>query len=453
MAAKAVKVLVRIRPFPEAREGCPSSQASWLAHGQDWIALCDPADPLAASLSNVAAPASPAPCRRRRYDFDCVLGPGCSQSEIFENCRPLVHRALKGLSGCVLAYGPTGSGKTYTMRGACGGGKMRRGEAGKLARRRGGIVPRAVDALFDAVEEQPADTYRVSLTALELHSDRLKDLLAVDERSKHPLPIEADAARRARAEIKLLSDGSVVGSRTFQTPVSNRHEMHELLARADAARSVGATAGNESSSRSHQLIRVEVERVGDGLKGRTAGRLDLVDLAGLEPLEGTSAHLQETIAINSSLAALCDMVGALSRSEVRCPPAATHFHVHNLRQPATRLESPFPNPGMARDAMGALWAPVLTVPLSSQASHKPSVRANKLTHLLVGSVGGTSSTVFIATVCSDEHARQRTHKTLEIAARAANVRGQPVVRQCWTQLRQGQAQVGRGGGVGYGVPS
>lgn len=150
--------------------------------------------------------------------------------------------------------------------------------------------------------------------------------------------------------------------------------------------------------------------------------------------------------------------------------SATHFHVHNLRQPATRLESPFPNPvskcgdicyarssgiakGMARDAMGALWAPVLTVPLSSQASHKPSVRANKLTHLLVGSVGGTSSTVFIATVCSDEHARQRTHKTLEIAARAANVRGQPVVRQCWTQLRQGQAQVGRGGGVGYGVPS
>lgn len=96
-----------------------------------------------------------------------------------------------------------------------------------------------------------------------------------------------------------------------------------------------------------------------------------------------------------------------------------------------------------------LWAPVLTVPLSSQASHKRSVRANKLTHLLVGSVGGTCSTVFIATICSDEHARQRTHKTLEIAARAANVRGQPVVRQCSTQLRQGQAQVG--GGVVWGM--
>lgn len=51
-----------------------------------------------------------------RRSFDCVLGPGCSQEEVYEGCvADLVAAFLQGHTSCVLAYGQTASGKTHTM--------------------------------------------------------------------------------------------------------------------------------------------------------------------------------------------------------------------------------------------------------------------------------------------------------------------------------------------------
>ena len=46
-----------------------------------------------------------------------------TQQEIFETvAKSILDSSLQGYAGLIMAYGPTGSGKTYAMRGPNGGG-------------------------------------------------------------------------------------------------------------------------------------------------------------------------------------------------------------------------------------------------------------------------------------------------------------------------------------------
>ena len=227
-----------------------------------------------------------------RYFFDAVHGPESTQSDLFEHVQELVAAAKGGMNACILAYGATGSGKTYTMQGTSGAP---------------GLVPLAVDALFamdGGVASSAPTSYKV--TAVELYNDKISDLLALQK--KNPLPCDLDAARKAAAEIRILGGGALHGSETFRQEVSTREEMHALLRRAQSARSVAATAGNERSSRSHQLIRIEIAASAgadgaDGSDCRTIGRLEFVDLAGAEPLLGSN-NSAETVRARDAIQVL-----------------------------------------------------------------------------------------------------------------------------------------------------
>ena len=54
--------------------------------------------------------------RQRQFTFDNVYGPQAGQEELYTECvSDLVEACLEGYNATVLAYGPTSSGKTYTM--------------------------------------------------------------------------------------------------------------------------------------------------------------------------------------------------------------------------------------------------------------------------------------------------------------------------------------------------
>ena len=53
--------------------------------------------------------------------FDAVFAPTASQRRVYEEAAlPIVDGVLRGYNGTVLAYGQTGTGKTYTMSGPSG---------------------------------------------------------------------------------------------------------------------------------------------------------------------------------------------------------------------------------------------------------------------------------------------------------------------------------------------
>lgn len=50
------------------------------------------------------------------FTFDRVFGPEASQQEVYAAAAaPLLADVLQGYNGCLLAYGQTGAGKTFTM--------------------------------------------------------------------------------------------------------------------------------------------------------------------------------------------------------------------------------------------------------------------------------------------------------------------------------------------------
>ena len=101
----------------------------------------------------------------KRWRYHTVLGGGCSQYDVYENCaRPLVDAVFDGYNSCMFAYGQTGSGKTHTMLGGAGG--QRRASLD-------GIVPQAADDFFRrvaALESEGGSTnHTVCLQYVEVH--------------------------------------------------------------------------------------------------------------------------------------------------------------------------------------------------------------------------------------------------------------------------------------------
>ena len=77
--------------------------------------------------------------------------PACLQEEVFEEVSQLVQSALDGYKVCIFAYGQTGSGKTHTMMGPqfCHGQR--------------GVIPRAVEQLYQATHDLEADGWNFEM--------------------------------------------------------------------------------------------------------------------------------------------------------------------------------------------------------------------------------------------------------------------------------------------------
>ena len=74
-----------------------------------------------------------------------------------------------------------------------------------------------------------------------------------------------------------LRAGNVTVKGLRQVEVSSLETVHALIRGGLALRQTASTALNDVSSRSHTIFTLNVSRVDDG----RAGRLDLVDLAGM----------------------------------------------------------------------------------------------------------------------------------------------------------------------------
>jgi hypothetical protein len=91
------------------------------------------------------------------FAFDAVLGEGASQEDVYDTvARATVDRVQQGFNGAILAYGQSGSGKTYTMGSAPAGAAQK------------GIIPRiAAQLLADG-----ADVLTLSL--VEVYKERIR---------------------------------------------------------------------------------------------------------------------------------------------------------------------------------------------------------------------------------------------------------------------------------------
>lgn len=228
------------------------------------------------------------------FTFDGVYDWDCKQRDIYDDvAHPLVEQVLEGYNGTIFAYGQTGCGKSFTMMGMEEPPEMR------------GVIPNAFVHIFNHISQKTDREFLIRASFIEIYNEEIRDLLG----SEHTKAME----------LKEHPDKGVYVKDLTAVVVKDYPEIDEVMKLGTKRRSVGATAMNADSSRSHSLFTVVIE-MSDviGEKGETkikAGKLNLVDLAGSERQSKTmaeGARLKEATKINLSLSALGNVIAALA---------------------------------------------------------------------------------------------------------------------------------------------
>ncbi|KAM7258073.1 hypothetical protein ACFE04_013814 [Oxalis oulophora] len=230
------------------------------------------------------------------YSFDKVFGIDSSTKKVYEEAaKEVALSVINGINSSIFAYGQTSSGKTYTM---CG------------------VTEHAVDDIYDYVEKNDEREFVLKFSAIEIYNEAVRDLLSSDST---PLRLLDDPER-----------GTVVEKLTEEILEGKSHLL-ELLSICEAQRHIGETSMNETSSRSHQILRLTVESSARSYRGAgssstlTANVDDLrvlmqnfIDLAGSERASQTlsaGVRLKEGSHINRSLLTLGTVIRKLSKGK------------------------------------------------------------------------------------------------------------------------------------------
>ncbi|XP_059623526.1 kinesin-like protein KIN-7F [Cornus florida] len=220
------------------------------------------------------------------YTFDRVFRSNSSTKQVYEEgAKDIALSVVNGINSSVFAYGQTSSGKTYTMT---------------------GITEYTIADIYDYIQKRTEREFTLKFSALEIYNESVRDLLSTDST---PLRLLDDPER-----------GTIVEKLIEETLRDWNHVM-ELLSICEAQRQIGETSLNETSSRSHQIIRLTVESSAREflLKDNSsslAASVNFVDLAGSErasQLLSAGMRLKEGSHINRSLLTLGTVIRKLSK--------------------------------------------------------------------------------------------------------------------------------------------
>ncbi|XP_058204584.1 kinesin-like protein KIN-UC isoform X11 [Rhododendron vialii] len=249
------------------------------------------------------------------YRFDEVFSESASQRRVYEAvAKPVVESVLSGYNGTVMAYGQTGTGKTYTL-----------GRLGKDDASERGIMVRAVEDIISSTSGSDS----IEISYLQLYLESLQDLLSPE---KINIPISEEPKTG-----KVTLPGAVV------VKVQDLDHFLQILQTGEANRHVANTKLNTESSRSHAILMVNIRRAvheeeneipfqEKDSKGNLSydrgipivrnSKLLIVDLAGSERLDksGSEGHsVEEAKFINLSLTSLGKCINALAENSPHIP--------------------------------------------------------------------------------------------------------------------------------------
>uniref|UniRef100_A0A7N0VDA6 Kinesin motor domain-containing protein n=1 Tax=Kalanchoe fedtschenkoi TaxID=63787 RepID=A0A7N0VDA6_KALFE len=266
-----IVVSVRLRPLNE-KETAKNDVSDWDCINDDTIIF----------KNNLPAPERS--MYPSAYTFDRVFRCDCSTRQVYEEAaKEVALSVVSGINSSIFAYGQTSSGKTYTMR---------------------GITDYTMADIYNYIETHAQREFLLKFSAMEIYNESVRDLLSADST---PLRLLDDPER-----------GTIVEKLTEEI-LRDWYHLKQLLSLCEAQRQIGETALNETSSRSHQIIRLTVESSGRNFaKNSTTltATVNFVDLAGSERASqslSAGSRLKEGCHINRSLLTLGTVIRKLSK--------------------------------------------------------------------------------------------------------------------------------------------
>ncbi|XP_019627904.1 PREDICTED: kinesin-like protein 3 [Branchiostoma belcheri] len=216
--------------------------------------------------------------REKLYSFDKVLLEDSSQQDVYDATgADLVGKVFQGVNGCVLCYGHTSSGKTYTLLGPEQAARSKTDPAVSE-----GLVPRTLVHMF-AVKERleqadPSRTVDIHMLVYEVYMEKVYDLFSAN--TGKSLDIRGPDKR-----------GSFYPHGITNHYVVRAEAAMTVLRAAARSRREQRTKRNQRSSRSHMIIQMDVIQTKTVqweaskqplVRQDRAASLFMVDLAGSE---------------------------------------------------------------------------------------------------------------------------------------------------------------------------
>ncbi|KAK9448988.1 P-loop containing nucleoside triphosphate hydrolase protein, partial [Limtongia smithiae] len=312
-----ITVSVRLKPAPSI----PTNSSAQQQQQPQWTFT-----PTSLSSPDVGA-----------FTFDHVFDGSATSRAVYDaTARSLVHAAVDGYHATVFAYGMTGTGKTYSMRGIPSSP---------------GIIPLAISDIF---AQTSFATTTISVSYLEIYNERVRDLL------NPATPHETLKLQDTQSGIVRVSNLRCVRVTTVQ-------ELRDYISQGDAARRTEGTEYNAVSSRSHAVVQIFLEKLDSTTALTSTSVLSLCDLAGSERAAADAERRKEGAYINRSLLALGTIISRLSSPQT----PASEQHIPYRDSKLTRL--------LQHSLSGnALVAMLCTVDTAATTRHAGAETANTL---------------------------------------------------------------------------
>ena len=196
-----------------------------------------------------------AACVSKSFAMDRVLGPTCTQKEVYEAVgAPVLDSVLQGCHGCVMAYGQTGSGKTHSMLNLPDMGQTEDA----------GLMPRLAVDLFTRIAADWGNIYEVQIAMVQIYNESAMDLLSkssdrTNHRGSPPGPL-SNPALKATQRRPADGGGWELSECTWIRCTSPEYLL-ECFRRGQKGLVYAETMMNKHSSRSHCVLQLQVNRV------------------------------------------------------------------------------------------------------------------------------------------------------------------------------------------------
>ena len=187
------------------------------------------------------------------FHYSQVFGHLETQQDVYEKgCQQLVAEFTNGYNACLLCYGQSGTGKTYTMFGS--NAKNWNSDCKDNIT---GIMQHSLKDIFKYIDICRADnkTAKLYVSFYEIYLECVRDLLIPSKVRGQKVNLNIRECPERGTYIEGLS--------IFE--VEDFDSLYELIHKAVARRASGAQKINATSSRSHAIVRLVLEHEADVL--------------------------------------------------------------------------------------------------------------------------------------------------------------------------------------------
>ncbi|CAD7688493.1 unnamed protein product [Nyctereutes procyonoides] len=260
-----VKVMLRIWPAQGAQHSAESTSFLKVDPRKKQVTLFDPAagPPGSSGPRRPASAAAP-----KMFAFDAVFPQDSEQAEVCSGTvADVLQSVVSGADGCILSFGHTSLGKSYTMIGKDSSPQSL------------GVVPCAISWLFRLIDERKERTgtrFSVRVSAAEVcgPDDSPRDLLA---------EVASGSPQDAQSPGMYLREDPACGAQNqseLRAPTAEKAALY--LDAALAARSATRPGGSSHLLFTLHVYQYRVEKCGRGGMSGGRSRLHLIDLGGCE---------------------------------------------------------------------------------------------------------------------------------------------------------------------------